>query len=275
MINSLAVMTFNIRGNGEEKDGINHWSQRRQLNIQTIRRVNPDILGLQEVQYGNLAAYHNDTHNYHHYLGLNMNYGNFNPIFWKKDRFRLTNAGEFWLNPAQRRDKPAIEWGTHNIRSTTWVILEDMYSGKYICHINTHLDHISEQARVNGSKLILDRWHTIADGLPTLVTGDFNSGRWIPPELGFKVPYTDDTLKLYERAEFVDTYTLFHTDGFGSNTFHNFEGESYQPAHSYGLWRVDWILAQDLRATSCDIIRDAEPPLFPSDHYPVVAVVTY
>lgn len=275
MTNSLTVMTFNVRGAREEKGGINHWNLRRRLNIQTIRRANPDILGLQEVQYGNLMAYRDNLHDYHHYLGLNMDYGNFVPVFWKKERFQLIDAGGFWLNSTQARDKPAIEWDAHNIRSTTWVILEDKHSGKHICHINTHLDHISEQARVNGSKVILNQWCAIAGDLSTIVTGDFNTGCWVPPSLDFKVLYTDDTLKLYEGSEFVDTYTLFHSDGLRTNTFHNFEGEFYEPAHSFGLWRVDYVLTRNLKAISCEIIRDAEPPLFPSDHYPVVAVVSY
>jgi exonuclease III len=39
--------------------------------------------------------------------------------------------------------------------------------------------------------------------------------------------------------------------------------------------RIDWILFADsadtLRALSCEIIHDAQPPVYPSDHYPVVA----
>lgn len=37
-----------------------------------------------------------------------------------------------------------------------------------------------------------------------------------------------------------------------------------------------WILTKDsakkkLHTTSCEILRDAEPPVYPSDHYPVFA----
>ena len=41
------------------------------------------------------------------------------------------------------------------------------------------------------------------------------------------------------------------------------------------FWRVDLILthagATAFQTTSCTIVRDAQPPLYPSDHYPVVA----
>ena len=41
------------------------------------------------------------------------------------------------------------------------------------------------------------------------------------------------------------------------------------------FWRVDWILTRDgtrhLHTSSSTIVRDAAPPLYPSDHYPVVS----
>jgi hypothetical protein len=43
MTNSLTMMTFNARGAGMEKDGVNHWYQRRKLNIQTICIVGHDL----------------------------------------------------------------------------------------------------------------------------------------------------------------------------------------------------------------------------------------
>ncbi|HRF98947.1 MAG TPA: hypothetical protein PLZ51_27240, partial [Aggregatilineales bacterium] len=54
-------------------------------------------------------------------------------------------------------------------------------------------------------------------------------------------------------------------------TFHNFLGEAYPPL----AVRIDWILVgggtKQFTTHSCDIIRDAEPPIFPSDHYPILA----
>lgn len=40
--------------------------------------------------------------------------------------------------------------------------------------------------------------------------------------------------------------------------------------------RIDWILVRDgascpARIASCDILRRARPPVYPSDHYPVIA----
>jgi exonuclease III len=44
-------------------------------------------------------------------------------------------------------------------------------------------------------------------------------------------------------------------------------------------WRIDWILVRGgelpAQVHSSDIVHDARPPLYPSDHFPVVAEVTF
>ena len=44
----LRVMSFNIRL-GVANDGENRWDLRKDLVVETIRKYNPDLLGLQEV----------------------------------------------------------------------------------------------------------------------------------------------------------------------------------------------------------------------------------
>jgi hypothetical protein len=66
------------------------------------------------------------------------------------------------------------------------------------------------------------------------------------------------------------------------SSFHGFEGEAYDTVNYGGpdadpFWRVDWIMlrqgAQALRVERCAVITDAVPPLYPSDHYPVLALL--
>jgi endonuclease/exonuclease/phosphatase family metal-dependent hydrolase len=74
---------------------------------------------------------------------------------------------------------------------------------------------------------------------------------------------------------FVDTdRAAGHGDSVEATTFHALKGRDYR-ALEWGnelFWRVDWILARgDVRTTASTMVRDAEPPLYTSDHYPVVA----
>ena len=80
---------------------------------------------------------------------------------------------------------------------------------------------------------------------------------------------------------FVDSYCAAgHGDSTESSTFHGFQGRSYFGLEWGGavFWRVDWIMLrpgkqpgrQPVQTLSCIIVRDAEPPVYFSDHYPVV-----
>jgi endonuclease/exonuclease/phosphatase family metal-dependent hydrolase len=137
--------------------------------------------------------------------------------------------------------------------------------------LNTHLDHESESARQEGSKLIRRRAEELADSLgdipPIVVTGDFNSR---PDSF---------TYRNFVAAGFADTYLAAgNEDARDANTFHAIEGERFRDAHSeHGPRRIDWILLKDprdrLRTESHEIVRDRDERkgLYPSDHYPALA----
>ena len=78
----------------------------------------------------------------------------------------------------------------------------------------------------------------------------------------------------------MDTYRAAgHADSVESSTFHGFHGANYFALEWGGevYWRVDLIMVRSgqlpIQTTSCTIVRDAEPPVYVSDHYPVVAEV--
>jgi endonuclease/exonuclease/phosphatase family metal-dependent hydrolase len=50
-------MSFNIRGTLRDMRKTNAWRNRASLNVATIGRCAPDVIGLQECQNGNLKAY--------------------------------------------------------------------------------------------------------------------------------------------------------------------------------------------------------------------------
>ncbi len=54
---AIRVITFNVQGWTDPKHGPNTWSQRETLNVATLLRHAPDLIGFQEVWDGTLAAY--------------------------------------------------------------------------------------------------------------------------------------------------------------------------------------------------------------------------
>ena len=81
---------------------------------------------------------------------------------------------------------------------------------------------------------------------------------------------TSEAYQVFTQHGYQDTYTANGSRA-DANTFHDFRGPAY-PCSSH---RIDWILTRDgassFAVRDCAIITDAAPPLYPSDHYPVLA----
>ncbi len=262
---AFRTMTFNVRGS-VWPDGVNAWTSRAALNVATIRHYDPDLIGFQEVQAGNTATYRESLLQYDYVLGPNN--GNaepydFNPIFWKPARFELVGAGGFWLSCTP--DRHSAAWHTASVRAASWVRLRCRESAREFVHLNTHLDHISERARQEGSRVILAHLvpHRTA-GLPILITGDFNCNPGSPAYQRYTAWGCKD---LYLAAG--------HVERDESYTFHAFQGSTYDASQHHFIRRVDWILAYSatdaFAVQQCFVARDHAHPLYPSDHYPVIA----
>ncbi len=267
----IRVMTFNVRGTLRDIGTKNTWRKRAALNVATIERSAPDVIGLQECRRGNLEAYRRDLPGYARVLG--PRYGNalhreHNAILYDPARLELLDSGGFWLS--ETPEKYSRGWRARVVRSANWALFGVPGAGLKLLHLNTHLDHESEPARQEGSRLIRRRAEELAESLgdapPIVVTGDFNSRPGSP------------TYRIFAAAGFADAYlSAGNEDTQDANTFHDFEGARFRDAQpEYGPRRIDWILLKDprnrLRTASHKIVRDGDDctGLYPSDHYPVL-----
>lgn len=262
-------MSFNVRGSFRDAGKKDAWPHRAALNVATIERHAPTLIGLQECQRGNLAAYRKHLTRYARVRG--PEYGNTPPhdsnaILFDPTRLELVESGGFWLSETPGRRSRS--WGTRVARSANWALF-DAGAGPLL-YLNTHLDHKSAPARRNGSSLIVEKIYEILarhdPEIPTIVTGDFNCRPGTP------------TYKTFAEAGFADTFLdAGHADAAGVDTFHAFRGRDYQDPHpGRGPRRIDWILLKDparhLRVRSHAIIRDHDERSgrYPSDHYPIL-----
>jgi endonuclease/exonuclease/phosphatase family metal-dependent hydrolase len=268
----IRVMSFNVRGSFRDARKKNAWRNRAALNVATIERYAPDVIGLQEAQSGNLDAYREHLPRYAHIRG--PRYGNvvphdFNTILFDPERLEPLDSGGFWLS--ETPEKYSRSWRTRVARSATWALFKVLGTDLSFLHLNTHLDHVSVLARQEGSKLIVGR---VAELLgragvdpPAIITGDFNSRPG------------NRTHRTFTETGYADTFLAAgNEDGEGANTFHAFRGVHYHDARpDRGPRRIDWIFLKDpqgrLRVESHMIIHDADENsgLYPSDHYPIIA----
>jgi endonuclease/exonuclease/phosphatase family metal-dependent hydrolase len=253
----MKVMSFNIRGTQLSiVDGVNAWKNRRKLNIATIQKYAPDIVGFQEAQKGNMEAYAKAFPEYSSFRGLAANRplkNEYNPIYWKASRFSQVDTGQFYLSPTP--EKKSLGWDSSLIRVATWVKLRELASDTLFFVLNTHFPHEGSlhETRHHCAKLILEKVNAIAGDVPVIVMGDFNA---LPDSAAYQS---------FLEAGFSDSYTGAES----VYTFHGFKGED----HSRVGERIDWIFIKHFSTVDCQVITDAEPPIFPSDHYPVMAIL--
>lgn len=271
----IRVMTFNIRG-APDGDGVNAWENRAELNVRTIRRYAPDLIGLQEVQAENLAYHRAHLADYTCVAGPRANRPGrilFNAILVNTAKLKLVDSGGFYISYTPERW--SLAWDSVRVRAVTWFKLRLIKSGLSLLHLNTHLDHVGQKARLEGSRLIARQIARFRhSSIPVILTGDFNS----PPVSSFdgsvETPYS-----VFQMAGFHDTYEVTQArDSQPENTFHGFCGQDFKAERPLSSLRMDWILYLNggspfVQAQSCSIIRDARPPLYPSDHYPVLATL--
>jgi endonuclease/exonuclease/phosphatase family metal-dependent hydrolase len=265
-------MSFNINGDGGE--GPNAWPLRVPFSAQTIERWAPALIGLQEVTAETLELLRSHLRTYDHVPG--SLYGDVpprarTPILWRRDRLELLECGEFWFS-----ETPNVEstgWDVPYPMGATWVRLRDRHTRRPLLHLNTHYEDESHavEARRQATRLIVGRAREIGDEMACILTGDFN------------VNPSAEPYRLLTEAGFVDAHRAAgHGDSARSSTFHGWQGRDYF-ALEWGeemYWRVDWILVRGgahlrTRVHSSEIVHDGRPPLYPSDHFPIVAEVSF
>ena len=174
---SLKVGSYNIRYENEGDAGRgNGWEDRLPYVCAMLRYERPDIFGSQEVLVDQLHDMLDALPDYD-CVGVGRDdgkeAGEFEPVFWRRDRFGLLDKGWFWLS--ETPEKPGLGWDAACIRICTWAYLKDKDSGKRIWFFNLHMDHVGVVARAESAKLIVRRIESMCKPSEyVFVTGDFN-----------------------------------------------------------------------------------------------------
>ena len=259
----LTVMSFNIRY-GTANDGDDHWTRRREFLFDVVRDANADLVGLQEAldaqiqellqalpQYGVVGVGRDDG----------RTRGEYAAILYRRDRFRVSDAGTFWFS-----DTPEVvasrSWGNTITRICTWARFVDR-DGRAFWHYNLHLDHQSQPSRERSASLLAERVSTRrSTNEPAILTGDFNAGETNPAVTRLT------TSQPGVAAPFVDTFRVRHPNESTVGTFTGFKfGQTSGD-------KIDYVLVQPgTEVIDATIIRTSRNDRYPSDHFPVVAKV--
>jgi endonuclease/exonuclease/phosphatase family metal-dependent hydrolase len=262
----IRVMSFNIR-TSSAMDGQNAWSHRKDLFFQTINAFNPDLVGFQEVR----ADQHDDIVGRMKDFGFagvarddGKRKGEWSLIAVRTNRFEMLDSGTFWLS-----DKPdvpgSVGWDAKLTRICSWARLKDKSNGKEFLFANTHYDHVGKLARAMSSRLMMKKLPTFSHGNPIIMTGDFNTTESDPPYKTIMHPTSPDM------AHFIDSYREVHPQRSpDEKSAHGFKGGTQGS-------RIDFIMHTPefhSIAATIDHTKSSEGR-FPSDHYPVTAVLRW
>ena len=254
----LYVGTYNIRYKNKD-DSIkgNVWTKRCQVMCDQINFESPDVLGMQEVLVGQLHDFQRLLDNYS-YIGVGRDdgkeAGEYAAIFYKNDRVKLLDSGNFWLN--ETPDVPKLGWDAACIRICTWGKFKDLRTKKKFYFFNLHMDHVGVVARREAAKLVVSRIKEMAQDAPVVLTGDFN------------VDQTDEIYGIFTHSGILkDSYENARIRFAENGTFNSFKVETKTDS------RIDHIfVSPSFKVEAYGLRTDsywAKGRRNLSDHYPV------
>ena len=200
---SVTMMSCNVRCLTPLDLGKKSWFYRADLLMDDIESAAPGIIGFQEAT----------SWQYHYLVDCLPGYDSVItyrdnsiasegcPIFYNTSLYTLVDKGSFWLS--ETPDEMSKDWGAACYRICSYVILKDNASGKEFVVFNTHLDHVSDEARINGIQVVLDKIAAFGS-LPSVIMGDFNAVEGSKTYESVTSNFLDAR---YETENTVDSYT--------------------------------------------------------------------
>ncbi|MBQ6381409.1 MAG: endonuclease/exonuclease/phosphatase family protein [Clostridia bacterium] len=245
----ISIVSANVRTFSPTDFFKKSWFYRADLLTKTVMTNSPDIIGFQEVTkmhyryltkvlpgYDNIITYRDKSL---------MPEGC--PIFFRSDRFHLIDKGSFWLS--ETPEKMSKDWGSMCYRICSYAILENNADNQRFVVFNTHLDHVSDEARIKGIQVVLDKINQFGS-LPGIIMGDFNA--------------TEDS-ETYRAAteNFNDAKYQTKNTQKGA-TFQNFGAALDSQNIDYFMISKTGIQVKEYK-----ILTETYNDVYPSDHFPI------
>ncbi len=255
---SFTVATFNLRYDTKSDTG-NLWKNRAPIVSNLIRFHGFDVFGTQEGLKNQLDDISLALPEYARYgVGRNdgIDSGEHSAIYYRKDRFKVLKKGDFWLS--ETPGKPGKGWDAMCCnRICSWLYLQDLSTKKMFYVFNVHFDHQGVIARKESGKLMISKIKEIAGSSPVLLTGDLNGDR---------------------KSEWYQTIANsgILTDVYGAVKYpyeNNSSSNGFRTPRGMGV--IDHIfMSKQFKASKWGILTDTYFGKYPSDHFPVMAIVT-
>lgn len=176
----VRIMTYNVQRGPGGISGLyttlvnkGRWHYQKHMIADMINRLKPDIIGFQELGKKEQNELQSLIPGYL-WFGISADGSEqaaHTALFYNVQTVHVINRGTFWLNPTGEKYQPG--WGAGSARTCTWGKFVVKETEKVFYVYNTHLDHRSAEAKVEGARLIARTMQEHAD-IPSFMIGDFN-----------------------------------------------------------------------------------------------------
>ena len=242
----IVVMSTNVRFYNPLDFFKQSWFYRADLIVDDINSVKPDIIGFQEAtflhydylkaampDYSSEMAYRDD---------FILSEGC--PIFYRSDKYERVDSGSFWLS--ETPELMSKSWNSSHYRIAVYVILREIESGREFVVFNTHLDNVSDEARINGIAVVLDKIAEFGN-IPAFLMGDLNA--------------EPDSTTIQSTKESFDDAALIAESADEGATYHAWGTE---PDHE----RIDYVMISrgDADVSEYRIVNNLHDGVYSSDH---------
>lgn len=250
----IRIMSANVRCLNPQDLGKKSWFYRADLILKNIESEAPTVIGFQEVTkwqyaylcdtlsgYDSVITYRDDTL-----------YSEGCPVFYNTSLYNLKDKGSFWLS--ETPEVMSKGWDAACYRICSYVILEEKENGKQFVVFNTHLDHVSDTARINGIRVVLDKIAQFG-GLPSVIIGDLNAAE-------------DSETYRSVTENFLDAKYQLENPQI-SATYQNWGTELDRPCIDYCM-----ISKTGFTVNSYKVVQTTYDGVYPSDHFPLSVSLT-
>lgn len=250
---NLKVMTYNIRLD-VASDGENAWTHRKEFLTNQVQFFSPDVMGIQEGLPSQIK-YMKETLTDYKMIGHGRDEGDngeYSAIFYNVNKVKVERDSTFWLSKTPK--KRSKDWDAAIERICTYGLFTDLKSLEKVWIVNTHLDHVGQQSRVNSMKLIEEHIKGInIESYPIVIMGDLN----VEP---------DNELIANLSQNFSDTKEVSELQFGPTGTFSGFKFD--KPVTR----RIDYVFVSkspQIQVKKYAVLSDSKELKYPSDHLPV------
>lgn len=170
----ITMVSCNVRCWSPTDLGKKSWFYRADLLLSDIAEQAPGIIGFQEATAMHYAYLVDVLVGYDSVIDYRDNspLSEGCPIFYNTALYTLKDKGSFWLS--ETPEVMSKDWGAAHYRICSYVILTEKATNRDFVVFNTHLDHVSDKARIKGIAVVLEKIAKFG-GLPAVIMGDFNA----------------------------------------------------------------------------------------------------